>query len=300
MASQYWYDDAANREDLLDLITNTSPRETQLFSGLGKSKAESIRHEWLTDSLKTPAHNAFAEGVDASYPGVSNPARLVNYTQIIREGYQVTDSEEAGLKAGMQSRVSYEDMKQLMNWKNDAEFALMRASLVCGSGSTPRSMQGVKNFINSGTVPLYTNASGVSLTEALLNDRLQDVWNAGAGEVDAIYVPMYLKRKISAFGTNITKNVAADDRRLVQSIDTYQADAAKLVKLFPHRYITVSGDTNYDIVGIQEDKFRVAIYRSPYTRELAKTGDSTNKEAVGEITLEVLTPKAGFWAKGML
>lgn len=300
MASQYWYDDAANREDLLDLITNTSPRETQLFSGLAKSKAESIRHEWLSDSLKTPAHNAFAEGVDASYPGVSNPTRLINYTQIIREGYQVTDSEEAGLKAGMQSRVSYEDMKQLMNWKNDAEFALMRASLVCGSGSTPRSMRGVKAFINSGTGPLYTNASGVSLTEALLNDRLQDVWNAGSGEVDAIYVPMYLKRKISAFGTNITKNVAADDRRLVQSVDTYQADAAKLVKLFPHRYVTVSGDTNYDIVGIQEDKFRVAIYRSPYTRELAKTGDATNKEAVGEITLEVLSPKAGFWAEKML
>lgn len=300
MASQYWYDDAANREDLLDLITNTSPRETQLFSGLAKSKAEAIRHEWLSDSLKTPAHNAFAEGVDASYPGVSNPTRLVNYTQIIREGYQVTDSEEAGLKAGMQSRVSYEDMKQLMNWKNDAEFALMRASLVCGSGSTPRSMRGVKAFINSGTGPLYTNASGVSLTEALLNDRLQDVWNAGSGEVDAIYVPMYLKRKISAFGTNITKNVAADDRRLVQSVDTYQADAAKLVKLFPHRYVTVSGDTNYDIVGIQEDKFRVAIYRSPYTRELAKTGDATNKEAVGEITLEVLNPKAGFWAEKML
>lgn len=300
MASQYWYDDAANREDLLDLITNTSPRETQLFSGLGKSKAESIRHEWLSDSLKTPAHNAFVEGVDASYPVVTNPTRLVNYTQIIREGYQVTDSEEAGLKAGMQSRVSYEDMKQLMNWKNDAEFALMRASLVCGSGSAARSMRGVKAFINSGTGPLYTNASGVSLTEALLNDRLQDVWNAGGGEVDAIYVPMYLKRKISAFGTNITKNVAADDRRLVQSIDTYQADAAKLVKLFPHRYITVSGDTNYDIVGIQEDKFRVAIYRSPYTRELAKTGDSTNKEAIGEITLEVLNPKAGFWAEKML
>ncbi len=43
MVQQYWYDDAANREDLLDIITNTSPRETQLFSGLQRSKAESIK-----------------------------------------------------------------------------------------------------------------------------------------------------------------------------------------------------------------------------------------------------------------
>ena len=296
MANAYWYDDKANREDLLDLITNTTPQDTQLISGLARSKAESVRHEWLTDTLKTVGVNAFAEGVDASYPATTNPTRLVNYTQIIREGYSVSDSEEAALKAGFTSRVSYEDMKALMNWKNDAEFAVMRASLVCGSGSAARQMTGIKNFMTSNN---YTNASGVSLTESLLNDRLQDVWNDGS-EVDAIYVPMYLKRKISGFSANTTRNVRSEDRRLVQSIDVYQADAAKLVKLFPHRYVTVTGDTNYDIVGIQEDKWRIAYLRAPFTRALAKTGDATNKEAVGELTLECLNKDAGFYAKGML
>lgn len=41
------YDDPALREDLLDLLTNLSPRNTQLTSGLGTSTAKSIRHEWL-------------------------------------------------------------------------------------------------------------------------------------------------------------------------------------------------------------------------------------------------------------
>lgn len=301
MASAYWYDDAANRESLLDMIENITPKETQLLSGLGRSTATAVRHEFLTDTLKTVGHNAYVEGVDASYPAPTNPSRLVNYTQIIRVGYQVTDSERASLQAGFSDRVSYEDVKGLAGWKNDAEFAVMRASLVCGSGSAARSMRGIKNFINSGTGPNYTNASGVSLTEPLLNDRLQNVWDGGAYQVDALYVPMYMKRKISGFSANTTRNVNSDDRRLVQAIDVYQADAAQMVKIFPHRYVTIVGtDTNYDIVGIQEDKFRIAYLRAPQTRELAKTGDATNKEAVGELTLECLTPKAGFWAQGML
>ncbi len=32
MAVGYWYDDAANRESLLDMIENISPKETQLLS----------------------------------------------------------------------------------------------------------------------------------------------------------------------------------------------------------------------------------------------------------------------------
>lgn len=43
----YTYDDAANREDLLDLITNLDFKENQLFSGLGMSSASAIQHEWL-------------------------------------------------------------------------------------------------------------------------------------------------------------------------------------------------------------------------------------------------------------
>jgi len=37
----------SGREDLLDLLTNLSPKNTQLVSGLGTSTAKSIRHEWL-------------------------------------------------------------------------------------------------------------------------------------------------------------------------------------------------------------------------------------------------------------
>ena len=296
MAKTYTYDDRARREDLLDIITNLSPTETQLLSGLGTSSAKDILHQWLKDTLKSVETNAYVEGVDATYPDRSDPSRLTNYCQIVRVGYDVTDTERAVNAAGFNDRYAYETTKALKEFKNDCEYALMRGSLACASGSAARRLKGVKNWLLSNN---YTNASGVSLTESLLNDRLQNVWDDGT-EVNALYVPMYMKRKISGFTAGGTKNVETTDKRLVNAVDVYEADAAKMVKLFAHRYVTVSGDTNYDVVGLAEEYWKIAYLRKPFTRELAKTGDSTKGEVIGELTLECLHENAGFWAAKML
>ena len=111
---------------------------------------------------------------------------------------------------------------------------------------------------------------------------------------------LYLKRKISGFTAGATKNLETTDNRLVNAVDVYQSDAAKMVKLFAHRYVTIANDVNYDIIGIDEDKIKTAYLRKPFTRELAKTGDSTKGEVVGEMTLEVRHYNAGFLAKAHL
>jgi hypothetical protein len=45
--------------------------------------------------------------------------------------------------AGFSDRMSYEMEKALKEWKQDAEFALMRSTIACGSGSAARSMKGL-------------------------------------------------------------------------------------------------------------------------------------------------------------
>jgi len=291
MATTYTYDDKAIREDLLAVLTNLSPTETQLVSGLGTSTASSTLHEWLTDTLGSVKTNAYVEGVDASYAATTNPTRLFNYTQIFREAYQVSDTERAVNTAAFNDRFAYEATKALKELKNDMEYAVMRGSLACGTGSAARHLKGIKNFLS-----LVTSQSGTSLTETILNDYLQLVWDNGT-TVNAIYGGMYIKRKISAFTAGATKNVDVKDRRLINAVDVYEADAAPMVKLFAHRYVTVSGDTNYDIVGINEDLFKIAYLRKPFTRELAKTGDATKGEVVAEATLECLHQHGGFWGQ---
>ncbi len=277
----FTYDDEAIREDLLNLLTNISPRNTQLCSGLGTGTAQSIRHEWLIDTLGSVKDNFYVEGVDASYADRSDPTRLVNYTQIFRVAYNVTDTERSVNTAAFNDRFSYEATKAMGEMKNDMEFALMRASIACGTGSAGRRMRGIKNSLS-----LVTNQSGISLTEAILNDYFQLVWDNTSTEVNAIYGDMYMKRKISAFTAGATKNFDQEDKRLINAIDVYQADAASNVKLFAHRYASISGtDINHDLVCINEDMFKIAYLRKPFTRELAKTGDSTKGECVTECTL---------------
>jgi hypothetical protein len=288
MAVTYSYDNAAIKEDLLGVITNLDFKEYQLGSGLSQSKAEAVIHQWLKDTLKTPAANAGVEGADAAFAARTSPTRLTNHTQIITIDYAVSGTDKASNAAGFGDRFAYEMEKAMKEFKQDQEFALMRSTLACGTGSAARSMKGLKAWLAN-----TTNNSGVSYTEATLNDDLQAVWDDGT-EVNAIYAPMYLKRKISGFTSGSTKNIQSADRRLVNSVDVYQADAASNVKLFAHRFVTVSGDTNYDIVGINEDMFKIAYLRAPKNVPLAKTGDADKAQIIGEMTLECLHDNAGF------
>ena len=180
MAVSYTYDDSSIREDLLAIITNLDYKEYQLVSGLGTSKAKDILHIWLTDTLKTVGNNAYVEGVDASYPDRTDPARLFNYCQIVRVGYDVSDTERSVDNAGFNDRFAYEATKAMKEFKQDAEYALMRSSLVCGSGSSARQLEGIKRWLISNAAGgNYTAQSGVSLTENILNDYLENVGDDG-------------------------------------------------------------------------------------------------------------------------
>lgn len=295
LALAYTYNDAAMREDLLDVLTNLSPSENQLVSGLGTSTAKAIRHEWLIDTLTAVKDNAQAEGAAVTYHNITEPTRLYNYTQILKQGYSVSDTERAVNTAAFSDRYVYEQTKALRMIKNDMEYALMRGSLASGQTNVVRKLCGIKASLS-----LITAQSGVSMTEVMLNDYLQLVYDATSTMVNAIYCPMYMKRKISGFTAGNTKNIQAQDKRLINCVDVYEADAASLVKLFAHRYVTVSGDTNYGIVGINEELFKIAYLRKPTNQEIGKTGDFTGGNIVAELTLETLHYNGGFWSNALL
>lgn len=293
------YDDGAMREDLLAILQNISPTETQLVSGLGTSQASNIYHQTLIDTLNTVKVNSNIDGAVATFNVLTNPVRQGNFTQIFKQGFRVSDTDRAVNQAAFNDRFQYEATKALKLIKNDMEYALMRGSLATGSGTnTARQLNGLKNSLS-----LITTQSGVSLTEKILNDLFQLVWDNTGIQINAVYGPMYIKRKISAFTANATKYFTQDDRRLINAIDIYQADAASMVKLFPHRYTNTGtgiGDLGNDVVAINEDFFKVAYLRKPIVTQLAKVGDSTDGQVVVEATLEVQHYQAGAWSASML
>lgn len=288
----YTYPDVARRESLLDAMNMLEPTDTQLLSGIMQGPANNTLHEWTIDTLEAVGDNAQAEGADAPADASNDPTRPVNVTQIFAKTAKVSGSENAdNLRRVGGQRMSRELTKKMKALKNDIELALIRGSIASGvasnSAASARRLKGVKNWITTNT----SNYSGVSLTETILNDIFEKQWDQGA-ESDAVYTPMKGKRRISAFTAGATKNVDIKDRRLILAVDVYQSDAAKMVKLFPHRHVTRSGDygttatPGFDLLSLNEKTWGTAWYRRPFTKDLAETGDFTAKEMITELTLE--------------
>lgn len=294
----YTYPDVARREDLLDMVNMLDPTDTQLLSGIKQGTAHNTLHEWIQESLEAVGDNAQAEGADAPADASSDPVRVQNVTQIFAKTAKITGTETGGnLNRVGGNRMDRELTKKMKALKNDVEFALIRGSIASGvasnSAASARRLRGVKNFITSNA----TNVSGTSLTETNLNDLFELVWNNGES-VDSVYTSMKGKRRISSFTSGATKFVENKDRRLVNAVDVYESDTAKLVKLFAHKHVTRSGDytttatPGFDLLALTEDTWATAWYRKPFTKPLAETGDFTAKELITELTLEALQEKA--------
>lgn len=288
----YTYPDVARRESLLDAMNMLEPTDTQLLSGIMQGGATNTLHEWTIDTLEAVGDNAQAEGADAPADASNDPTRPQNVTQIFAKTAKVTGSENASnLKRVSGQRMSRELVKKMKALKNDIELALIRGTIASGvasnSAASARRLRGVKSWITTNT----SNYSGVSLTETILNDIFETQWNQGA-QPDSVYSSMKGKRRISAFTAGATKQVDIKDRRLVLAVDVYQSDAAKMVKLFPHRHVTRAGDygttatPGFDLLSLDESTWGTAWYRRPFTKDLAETGDFTAKEMITELTLE--------------
>ena len=288
----FTYPDVGRRESLLDVLTFIGPQDNQLLTGLPRSKATNTLHEWVTKTIETTGNNAQFEGGDAPADAAGDPSRLQNVTQIFAKTAKVSGTEQNVDRVGG-DRMAEELKEKTLALKNDIEYALIRGSIasgvasVAGSGSA-RQLKGVKNWITTNV----SNYSGASLTEAMLNDMFQATWDTTGDMVDAVYTTMKGKRKISGFTAGSTKFTKVEDKRLTNVVDVYESDAAKQVKLFAHKWVTVSGDytaaatPGFDLLALKEDTWGVAYFREPFTKDLAETGDFKAKEILTELTLE--------------
>lgn len=104
---------AGNREDLLDVITIISPIDTPLFTMLRKASISNVQTEWLTDTLSQAASNAVGEGSTPTFSLAGARTRLLNYAQISREQYEVSDTQRAVNPAGIKDELRYQMAKAL-------------------------------------------------------------------------------------------------------------------------------------------------------------------------------------------
>lgn len=289
------YAAVGNREDLIDLITNISPTKTPVLSMTGSTRATAVLHEWLTDSLASPTANAQIEGNDATATAVTAPSRLNNYCQIVDKKYTISETQEAVEKAGRSSEAGYQMQKAMKELATDIEYAfVINTAAASGASGTARQLKGLAGWVTTNQSTATANRAS---TSALLDALLQNVWAAG-GDPDVILTGG--AQKIAFNNTTnfpgMTKNVTADAKKIVNSIDVYESPFGVMKLVLSH--VMNSGLAN-QIFALEMAKFRKAWLRPIKKKDLAPTGDASKYLIVAEVTLESLNEKASGVVKNL-
>ena len=230
------YDAIGNREDLSNFIYMISPTDTPFMANIARTTATATLHEWQTDSLASAAANAVIEGNDATTDVATASTRLTNYTQISDKVPRVTGTQEVVNKAGRKSELAYQIMKRSKELKRDIETTLLaNTAKVAGNDSTARVSAGYATWTatntsrdSGGSDPAGTGADTATdgtpraLTESLVKTVLESCWTNG-GDPDCMLPNGYNKQICSTFTGNATRNIGAQDRELVATVDRLAA-----------------------------------------------------------------------------
>jgi len=272
-----------------DIITNITPKETPFINSIGKTKATSTIHSWLTDDDPDPTTDGAVEGADPTDNNLDAPDRLSNYTQIIEDTFKITGSLEAVDTIGRKNDKKYRLMKSLrLVAKKIEKSAINRATSNAGTAGTARLMMGMEGFIT-------TNDDSYAASTAFDSDKFltmaQHCYDAG-GNPNILLVTSGVKKAIGSWdqGNRITVNADQEDKKLVMAVAVLETPFG-IVRVLLSRLIDISGGATTAYL-IESDMWKLSTLRSTKTSPLAKTGDASRYQTLWEGTLESLSEQA--------
>lgn len=295
----------ANREDLLDLITNVDPWDTPWVTQAPKVTASHVVHEWLTDTLGSVDDSGAVEGADYSYESTTTPARVLNVTQILRQDIGVSETQRAVSPAGFKDAYAYEIQKATKRLAIKLEKRVFGSTAsATGTSAAARVMKSFQDMITTNTSEADAGTSSASasvLSSSAFNGLLQTIYQNG-GNPEQVYCSPAVKRQISNFTlTQQNRNIAAAEKKLVAAVDMYDSDFG-LLQIVLDRWVPQATNTSsaaasaLDVSGrmffLQRAMNRLAWLRPMQHTLIGKRGDAVAGLVVGEVTLEVLNEKA--------
>ena len=292
------YDVKGIREDLENVIYDISPEETPFYSSLKKVKASNTYHEWQTDSLRSSAANAHIEGDDTAGEARTATTRLGNYTQIFKNAVIIPDTDEGLDKAGRAAEMAYQVLKIAKEQKLDIEKALFdNNKYEVGSASAARELAGCGAYVKTnvaniggsgganptGSVPgntARTDGTATVFSQADFDTVMQGIWEAG-GNPDTVYLSAFQMNKALEFTgyNNQRSHIEATSKTVVKAVDIYVTPWGT-VEFTPSRE-----NRGRDVWIMDSEMWACGVLRPTKNTELAKTGDSTKRQVLTELTL---------------
>ena len=301
------YDAVGIREDLSEIIYDVSPESTPFYSKCKKVKATNSLHEWQTDALRAAAANAHVEGDEITANARTATSRLGNYTQIFVDAVSVPDTDSGLKKAGRASEIAYQMLKTAKEQKLDIEKALFdNNARVAGNSTTARELAGLPSWLITNTD--FGDNEGADATgdgtdartdetttlqafsQARFDGVMQSIWEEG-GDPDTVYLSAFqMNLGLGFTGMNNQRATigasVGGTNAVVNAVDVYVTPWGT-VNFMPSRQ-----NRSRDVFIVQDDMFCVGVLRNTKNMELAKTGDSTRRAIVTELTLVSKNEKA--------
>lgn len=294
------FGDVSRVEDVVrNAVEILTARETMLLNMLPRSKAIDTVHIYLTDTLDTPAANAYEEAADYTYPDLVTPSRSTNLVQHIRKPFAVSDTQRNVEHYHGKDELTRQTEKALMSWANDAEFNLLRSTLTSGASGTAPKMDGVIAGISTALNTTAHN-SGTTWSATILDALVRNNYENSNGDLATdLFMGSFLRGVTDGFvqKTNVVVN-APGITTIVRTVSTYQT-AFSTLNIHTHRYIQQSGDATARVLGIRPEKLAIAYLKSPtIDNDLARTGPATKRAIDASMTLEVRNKNSNFFASG--
>ena len=303
-----------NREELSDVVTRITPEDTPIYSLIAKESAKSVHPEWETDELAAPAENKQLEGDEYTFGATTPPARLGNYTQIMRKEGILSNTQEVVDEAGPVQKVKYQKLKKGVELRKDVEFSILSANASTGgatrtSGSlstwletnVSRGATGANGGYNSGTglTVAPTNGTQRAFTKAIMDDVMKQGYENGANFGHVVVSP-YVKSVFVTFMSDA--NVAqfryaasnGNNNSIVATADVYEGPFGK-VMIHPDRVMSAGATPaararNAFFIDTEMLSWKW-LRKIKEDKELAKTGDAKKFVLIGEGTLCVKNEK---------
>lgn len=298
-----------NREELSDVVSRITPEDTPIYSDIGKGSCSSVHPEWETDELRAPAANIQTEGDEYAFNAIQAPQRLGNYTQIFRDGFIISRTQNTVDEAGNVQKVKYQKLKTGVALRKDVELAIITNNASV-AGAT-RELGGLPTWIetnvdrhsggsnggfdvNTGlTVAAGNSGTQRAFTKTQLDGVMQQGYEAGANFRN-VYVSPYVKSVfVTAFvGANNTaawrQAVNSGDRNsVISNADIYEGPFGK-VFVKPNRVMAASAGVARNAFVLDPEMVKFLWLRKlAQDTDVARTGDAEKCIIVGEGTLKV-------------
>ena len=308
------------REDVMEKIWDISKIPLPLTDMIGSGgKAKNSYAEWTEDSLAAPdITNAVVDGSDQTGNDTVTGSRIGNHCQESVKMVQVSTRARNSDTIGRSDELSYQVMRRQQELRRDVEAIMMtgQASVADNGDAVAGKSAGLAAFITTtasrgatGTGTGFNDSTGLvaavadgtkrGLTETLVRDAVEGVYNEGGDPTIMMTIPSVI-RKFSEylFSSTAVAQIQSDHGKTTEKatalgyVNVFVTDFGTL-SLVPNRLQQKTGTADAASVFILDPAYLEMCFLNGYqTEELSKTGLSDKRLMSVDWTLKVLNEKA--------